>query len=183
MVEVKVKDKTLQFSTEPSLFSPKGLDQGTALLLSQLWRFNYETALDWGCGWGALGVSLAANNPMAKVWALDAHIGAVKATKQNAEHNKVANLTVLASDSFAELAKSLKFDLIVANPPTHMGREVVDNMITESFEHLNADGTLAIVVEARLKPWVARNMQNTFGSHKILSRGPKNVVIVAQKKV
>ena len=186
MVAVHIKvneDVTLECETKADLFSPKGLDQGTALLLRELAKQDYETALDWGCGWGAIGLFLAAQKQKSRVWAVDANVGAAKTARDNAERNNLANLTVLASDSFTELGAKLRFDLIAANPPTHQGRTVVDTMIADSFDRLNDEGRLLIVVEARLKPWVARDLQTTFGNHKILRRGPKNVVLMAIKQV
>lgn len=182
-IEIKVPgtDRVLTCDTKADLFSPKGLDQGTALLLHELAHQDYATALDWGCGWGAIALYLAAKQPQALVWAIDANVGAVKTARANAERNNLNNMTVLASDSFSELDPAVTFDLIAANPPTHQGRSVVDDMIADSLARLNDDGTIMIVVEARLKPWVARDLQVTFGNHKILRRGPKNVVLCAVK--
>jgi 16S rRNA G1207 methylase RsmC len=54
-------------------------------------------------------------------------------------------------------------------------------MISQSFEYLNDGGSLLLVVEARIKPWVSRQMKEVFGEAKILKRGPKNVVVMATK--
>ncbi len=178
---IELAGVTLYCETKSDLFSPKGLDQGTTLLLKQIAKQDYDTALDWGCGWGAAGLFMAALKPQAKVTALDANIGAVKMTSQNAAANKLKNIEVMASDSFTDLPAEAHFDLIAANPPTHQGRAVVDDFITESFDRLNPGGNLLIVVEARLKPWVARTMQNVFDNHTIATRGPKNVVLIAHK--
>lgn len=178
---IEIAGVTLTCETKSDLFSPKGLDQGTALLLKQIAKQDYQSALDWGCGWGAIGLFMAAFKPKADVTALDANIGAVKMTSQNAKANKLSNITVVASDSFSELSNDAHFDLIAANPPTHQGRVVVDTFIAESFDRLNPGGNLLIVVEARLKPWVARTMQNVFDNHTITTRGPKNVVLIAHK--
>ncbi len=169
------------FETKPGLFSPKALDIGTRLLIESLPKAkpSFATALDWGCGWGAIGLYLAKSNPGAKVIALDSDIAAIKMTTANAAHNELTNLEVIASHSFEEISAEVKFDLITSNPPTHRGREVVDTMIAEAKERLVDGGALVIVVEARLKPWVARQMKQVFGDYRILKRGPKNVVLVA----
>ena len=54
MAKFKVALVEINFETKPDLFSPKGIDRGTELLLSTLPKYNYTTALDWGCGWGAI---------------------------------------------------------------------------------------------------------------------------------
>ncbi|MCZ2444356.1 MAG: class I SAM-dependent methyltransferase [Flavobacteriales bacterium] len=177
----KVKSVSIEFKTKPDLFSPKDLDVGTELLISCLPKFQYSSALDWGCGWGALGLWLAKNNPKAKIVALDSDIAAVKATQQNAVVNAITNLRVFASHSYDDVPESYKFDLIVANPPTHRGREVVESMIAQSKERLDEGGAILLVVEARIKPWVARQLKITFGDYRIVKRSRKHVVVMAEK--
>ena len=80
MVEFEVKGIELQAETKPDLFSPKGLDQGTKLLLESVARETYATALDWGCGWGAIALYAAKHQPSARVTALDSDIAAVSMT-------------------------------------------------------------------------------------------------------
>lgn len=77
-VEYSVNGKHFRCQTKPDLFSPKGLDIGTRLLLESIRDFGYQTALDWGCGWGAISLYLAAAAPSASILGLDANIGAVK---------------------------------------------------------------------------------------------------------
>lgn len=169
----------VEFETKPDLFSPKGLDQGTALLLKDLTKLEYKSLLDWGCGWGAIALFGAKLRPEAKVVALDSDIAAVAMTLKNAERNGLKNIKVLASHGFDQLPKTLKFDLICVNPPTHRGREVVEAMVAESATRLNHGGRLLVVVETRVSPWLKRQLKMTFGDYKILSRGPKNVVLMA----
>lgn len=180
MNSFKVAKVEIDFETKPDLFSPKALDMGSELLISCLPKFEYQTALDWGCGWGALALWLAKNNPKAKVTALDSDIAAVKTTQANATTNDLFNLHVMASHSYDELPVGHTFDLIVSNPPTHRGREVVESMIADSKERLNRNGVFLLVVEARIKPWVARQLKATFGDYKIVKRSPKHVVVMAR---
>jgi 16S rRNA G1207 methylase RsmC len=181
MKSFRVASVDINFETKPDLFSPKGLDMGTELLLSTLPKFEYESALDWGCGWGAIALWLAKNNSNAKITAVDSDIAAVKTAQENATLNSIYNVQIMASHGFDEIPESHKFDLICSNPPTHRGREVVDSMIIKSHEHIKDGGYLLLVVESRIKPWVSRQMKEVFGDAKILKRGPKNVVVMAQK--
>jgi len=181
MKKFKVSLVELNYETKPDLFSPKGLDMGTELLLSTLSKYKYTTGLDWGCGWGAIAMWLAKNNPSAKITAIDSDIAAVRMAQENAKSNELINVHVMASHGFDDVPESHKFDLIASNPPTHRGREVVDNMIIQSKDYLNENGVLLLVVEARIKPWVFRQMKEVFGNCKIVKRGPKNVVVMAQK--
>ena len=181
MAKFKVALVEINFETKPDLFSPKAIDRGTELLLSTLPKYNYTTALDWGCGWGAIALWLAKHNPSSKISAVDSDIAAVKAAQQNAKLNNLYNIHISASHGFEEIPSGHKFDLICSNPPTHRGREVVDNMIKESFDYLPKGGTLLVVIESRIKPWVSRQMKEVFGNAKIVKRAPKNVVLMATK--
>lgn len=182
MVEFTVDGVSVKAQTKPDLFSPKGLDQGTQLLLECVPKLEFESVLDWGCGWGAIALWVATGFPHAHVVALDSDLAAIKATNFNRELNKV-NVDIVISHGYEDLPGKQSFDLICSNPPTHRGREVVEEMIAQSKTHLNDDGHLLIVVETRLKPWVNRAMQATFGNCKIEKRGPKNVVLRSTKKV
>jgi 16S rRNA (guanine1207-N2)-methyltransferase len=115
------------------------------------------------------------------VTAVDSDIAAVSTATANAENNRIHNLKVVASHGFDQLDQDQKFDIIVSNPPTHRGRDVLEQMVVESYQHLTASGRLVVVVEARLKPWVARSIKSSFGDYKILKRGPKHVVLTGIK--
>lgn len=183
MNSFRVKNISIEFETKPDLFSPKGLDMGSELLLSCLPKFEYKASLDWGCGWGALALWLAKNKPKAKVTALDSDIAAVKTTQANVVTNEITNLQVFASHGYDEIPKSYQFDLIVSNPPTHRGREIVENMIAESKARLVNGGTILLVVEARIKPWVARQLKASFGDYKIVKRSRKHVVVMSHSGI
>ncbi len=180
-ISYEVTDTLVVADTQPDLFSPKGLDMGSQLLLESVAKLKYKKVLDWGCGWGAIALWIAKHSPHAKVTALDSDIAAVAATQANAKAEKLTNLEVVASHGFTQLEDGIKYNLICSNPPTHRGREVVDTMIAQSYNRLEDEGKLLLVVEARIKPWVAREMTKVFGSYKILKRGPKNVVLMSTK--
>ena len=181
-ISYEVAGTLIVADTQPDLFSPKGLDMGSQLLLESVAKLKYKKVLDWGCGWGAIALWVAKHAPHAKVTALDSDIAAVAATQANVKAEKLTNLAVIASHGYAQLEDGMKYNLICSNPPTHRGREVVDTMIAESFDRLEDGGKLLLVVEARIKPWVAREMTKVFGSYKILKRGPKNVVLMSVKQ-
>lgn len=181
MVEFEVKGIKLQAETKPDLFSPKGLDQGTKLLLESITRQTYQTVLDWGCGWGAIALISAKHQPAARITALDSDIAAVSMTTHNATLNGLTNIEVIASHGFDKIDANLRFDLILSNPPTHRGREIVESMIRQSANRLASGGKLMVVVEARISPWLKRTMNEVFGNYKIVTRGPKNVVLMSYK--
>ncbi len=172
-----VAGTSLDCETRPDLFSPKALDKGSELLLQQVAGRKFDTALDWGCGWGAIGLWLAKSQPEAQVTLIDSDLSAIKATQANAESNGLTNVSILPSPGFEELPVDQSFDLIASNPPTHRGRQVVEDMIGQSRARLMAGGELVIVVEARLTPWVKRAMTQEFGGVEVLARTNKHTVL------
>lgn len=187
MLSFTINNQTIEFATSSDLFSPKGLDIGTQLLIETLEKkdlkeqLDGKTILDWGCGWGVLSLWFGKSYPTAQIIGIDSDIGAVDVARQNVIHNKLNNVDIIASHGYSKLDNKTKLNLIVSNPPTHRGREVVEQMIAESFERLDANGSLAIVVESRLKPWVFKQMKQVFGECAISGRSKKHVVLISTK--
>lgn len=75
------------------------------------------TILDLCSGSGCIGLALANALPQSHVYAVDISPLAIELGKQNAEHNKINNITFIQSDLYAALPKDLRFDMIVSNPP------------------------------------------------------------------
>ena len=182
-ISISLGSINLTCETKSDLFSPKGLDSGSRLLIEDVLKVfpKYKNVLDWGCGWGAISLCLAKNKPESKIIAIDSDIAAVSMTNNNLSANNLANVMVVPSHGYEGVSMEKKFDLIVSNPPTHRGREVINNMIKDSMNYLSENGNLVLVVEARLKPWIARSMDEYFGNHKILSRNAKHVVVFSYK--
>lgn len=72
--------------------------------------------LDLGTGSGILGITLAAERPLAKVIATDISTAALQIAQANAKQLNVSNVQFLQSNWFEAIAETT-FDLIVSNPP------------------------------------------------------------------
>ena len=133
----------LTFMTDAGVFSRGELDQGTRLLLDALPPLSGE-ALDLGCGWGAIGVSLALANPGLRVTMADVNLRALDLARQNAERNGAA-CEAVESDGFSGLTDR-RFDAVVTNPPIRAGKQVIYRMFAEARSHLNPGGALYLVI-------------------------------------
>lgn len=84
--------------------------------IDALRRKTFPTALDLCCGSGCLAVSMALDAPAADVHAADLSEGALAVTGLNADRLG-AKVTRHQGDLFAALPETLRFDVIISNPP------------------------------------------------------------------
>ena len=147
--------KQLRFLTDNGVFSKGAVDDASLLLVRSLPPLTGRV-LDLGCGYGFVGVWLAAKNGSIELVQSDVNRRALALCKENCAANGVSS-TVVESDGFAALMGS--FDAVVLNPPIHAGKEVCYRLYTEALAHLNKDGALYIVIQkkhgaASTKAWL-----------------------------
>lgn len=135
--------RTLRFETDAGVFSKGHLDQGTRLLVNALPADFTGRALDLGCGWGAVGVCMAAQWPQAEIVLVDINARAVALARQNIAANGLT-ATVVQGDGPAS-AEGV-FDLIALNPPIRAGKPAVYRLFDQSVACLAAGGALYIVM-------------------------------------
>lgn len=108
-----------------AVFAGPKLDIGTRFLLGFLPRMrDAETALDLGCGTGILAVSLAKARPSVVVTASDQSAAAVASAAATARANGVANRVWTLRDDAVASVPDASVDLILCNPPFHVGAAV-----------------------------------------------------------
>lgn len=73
--------------------------------------------LELGTGSGAIACALAHERPDAHILATDIHPATLDLAKHNARQHHLTNIQFTVSDWFESLPPSLKFDLILSNPP------------------------------------------------------------------
>jgi len=149
VIEDTIRGVTLSLVTDAGVFSKHGVDYGSRLLIRNLRLDGHERMLDVGCGYGPIGLFAAKLNPSMHVTMIDINERAVELARENAERNRIANVTVLQSDGFEELRKSGKegpFSLIATNPPIRAGKQTVHRLFEESLDWLTEGGELWIVI-------------------------------------
>ncbi len=134
---------SLTFVTDSGVFSKGELDAGTRLLLDALPALTGDV-LDMGCGWGAIGVSLARACPDARVTMADVNLRALDLARENAARNGV-RCEAVESDGFSALG-GRSFDTVVTNPPIRAGKQVIYRLFAEAAEHLKPGGELWLVI-------------------------------------
>jgi len=136
---------TYNFVSNSGVFSHGHVDYATNILLSNMPEIN-GSLLDLGCGYGVIGIVLKKQNNLEKVTMADINARALDCARENCRINHV-DAEIIESDCFSNITGT--FDNIVINPPIHAGKSILFKMYEESFEHLNTQGKLFIVIQKK----------------------------------
>ncbi len=146
-VKAFLRGHSLEFFTASGVFSKDKIDKGTELLISSSIIKNSWSVLDLGCGYGALGISIAKSFPDNEITMSDVNERALKLVKMNIElndiDNKNKNIKIIKSDAFSKIKE--KFNTILINPPQTAGKHICFKMISDSKNHLKEKGLLQLV--------------------------------------
>jgi 16S rRNA (guanine1207-N2)-methyltransferase len=164
------------------VFAHGRLDDGSAHLLRTVDAAlcGGRRVLDVGCGAGVLGLT-AATLGAASVQLIDAHPLAVLCAQHNIAANGLHHCRANASDLYSDVTDT--FDLIVSNPPFHLGHAVdmaaATALIVGARQHLAAGGLLRIVCNAFL-PYEPLLTQ-TFGAAQVVYSDERYKVLQARR--
>ena len=133
------------FKSDNGVFSKNKIDYASLFLVKTFLALNkkdFHEALDIGCGYGFIGIMLS------KV--LNKHIDMVDVNKRavhlcnmNISENKV-DATAWVSNIYDDVTKN--YDLIITNPPTHAGKEILMAFLKGGLAKLNKDGEIWFVI-------------------------------------
>ena len=143
---VQVNDHSFHFKTDHGVFSLKGLDFGSRLLIEALLNQPFKRGLDIGCGYGPIGIILKYFHPDSTMDMIDVNLRAIDLAKENAINNGVL-VSIYESDGFKDVAG--QFDLIVTNPPIRAGKKVYYQFFSDANNHLTSDGALYVVIQKK----------------------------------
>jgi len=150
--------KRVSFATARGLFSADRIDDGTRLLLSHLPELSAAQSgsdapaseridvLDLGCGYGALGLAIAAAYTNATLTLVDRDRIAVAYAARNAETLGLERVRALGGLGYRDLDADERFDWILCNVPARIGERAIAYLIGEGALRLTAHGEVRVVV-------------------------------------
>ena len=164
------------------LFSPRGIDAGTRLLLEHLEVRDDDVALDLGCGYGPLGLAIARQAPHGRVHLVDRDFVAVDYARANAERNAVPNVEVYLSNGFDAVPRDLPLTLVVSNLPAKIGNEAYRLIFHDAHARMVPGARIVVVTINGLRDFVKREFRRTFGNSRKLKQGPGYTVSMAVRE-
>ncbi|MFA9556465.1 class I SAM-dependent methyltransferase [Evansella sp. AB-rgal1] len=177
-----IAGETLHFTVDSGVFSKKGIDYGSKLLVESFQFHGLEGSLcDVGCGWGPIGLTLAKKYPSKKVSMIDINERAVELTKLNAQRNNINNVSVFQND-LLKGQKEESFAVILTNPPIRAGKEVIFHLYEQAFRCLKPDGELWIVIQKKQGAPSTINKLETIGLDTEIVKKSKGYFILKGKK-
>lgn len=166
-LEVELAGRRLTVTTANGIFSPGGIDKGTAVLLRNApWEplaRPGETVLDIGCGWGPILITAGISDPSARLVGVDVNERSLELARRNAQS---AGLSVEACRP-EDVAEDMLFERIYSNPPIRVGKEVLHEILLTWLPRLAPGGTAWLVVQKNLgsdslQAWLERSLGEGF---------------------
>lgn len=140
--KINIADSSFVFITDNGVFSKRGLDFGTRTLLENLPKYIKGDVLDFGCGYGPIGIFIK-KKYSCEVDMIDINRRSITLALKNASRNNV-NVNIFESDIYENIKK--EYDFIVTNPPIRVGKEILYKILMGADEHLKDKGELWIVI-------------------------------------
>ncbi|HMI77050.1 MAG TPA: 16S rRNA (guanine(1207)-N(2))-methyltransferase RsmC [Buchnera sp. (in: enterobacteria)] len=139
--------------TLPGMFDYRGINIGSALLISTFTKNIQGKILDIGTGSGILTIALAQISKKIHPTLIDVNLTAILASKINLSFNKITG-SVFSSDLYSDINSKKKFNIIISNPPLHNGIKIsyheTINFIKQSINYLKPKGEIRFVTNSCL---------------------------------
>jgi 16S rRNA (guanine1207-N2)-methyltransferase len=159
-VRARVWGHDLQLMSGSGVFARGRLDIGTSVLFRAVGPPSSGHLLDLGCGYGVVGLALAAAATGVTVRAVDVNQRAVLLANENAAALRVDDrFTACTPD---QVPDEEQYDEIWSNPPIRIGKEALHHLLRSWFARLRPNGRAVMVVGKNLG---ADSLQRWLADH------------------
>jgi 16S rRNA (guanine1207-N2)-methyltransferase len=180
LITERLRGFDLRLTTQTGVFSHKAVDPGTRLLIEAMHVSPTAKVLEIGCGYGVIGIVAAKLAVRGQVTMVDPDVRATRLSQRNLDANGVTNAEVVLGDGVLDLPPKVKYDVVVTNPPTHSGREVLDEIVAGAYKVLRPRGQLFLVINRLLS--LRREIEDVFGGAEAVAHSKGYVVLKAVKQ-
>lgn len=163
LVEFEIAGRSFKLNSAAGTFSASKLDPGTRVLLSEYDHFPQQgSVLDLGCGWGAIGITIATMQPQTQVYGLDINTRSIDLANLNAKNLSLKNFRALNASG---IPADMNFDAIWSNPPIRIGKIQLHELLSTWLPRLKPGGIAMLVVQKQLgadslQKWLAENFSD-----------------------
>ena len=147
-VVADVWGRRLTLTSGSGVFAQGRLDVGTAVLFRETEPPRAQTYLDLGCGYGVIGLALAASLPGATVRAVDVNERAVLLANENAAALGVADRFAACTPDDVPAGEG--YEEIWSNPPIRIGKDALHDLLLTWLPRLAPGGRAVLVVGKNL---------------------------------
>jgi 16S rRNA (guanine1207-N2)-methyltransferase len=178
-------DLDLWVCAHGAAFAGTKIDIGTRFLLEFLDRMqpSASAAVDLGCGTGVIATTLARARPQLSVLATDESAGAVSSALATAAANGMTERVQVLRDDAMSTLPDASVDLIVCNPPFHLGTSVYPGAAVKLFRAagrvLRPEGQLWTVFNSHL-PYRSQ-LTRAVGPTRVIGQNAKFIVTVSTR--
>lgn len=167
------------------VFAGTSVDIGTRLLLEQIPSMRpARWAVDLACGSGVVASALALARPDLHVLGTDQSAAACASARETAAANGVGDRVEVVRADGLETVESATAELVVLNPPFHVGATVhtglAERLFADAARALTSDGELWCVWNSHL-PY-RQLLTKTVGPTTQTRRTPKFTVTVSRRR-
>jgi 16S rRNA G1207 methylase RsmC len=149
----EVWGRRLELVSGSGVFAQGRLDIGTGVLFRETEPPGPGRILDLGCGYGVIGLAIAAQVPEAVVTGVDVNERAVLLADENAARLGLTNYraTTAARELAGEPgAEPAQYDEIWSNPPIRIGKQALHELLLTWLPRLVPGGRAVMVVGKNL---------------------------------
>jgi 16S rRNA (guanine1207-N2)-methyltransferase len=166
----KLRQRERTFRTVGGLFSKDRIAKSTRILVDGVRVSPGDRILDYGCGYGAVGVGLADSAPDLDIRMVDSDIRAVRLAQANIRANEVDNARVVLDHTLDRFPNG-HFNVIVLNPPVDEGTEAIFEMIERAQSKMRHGASFYLVAKVRrgAKSYM-RKLTEVIGPAKVIKR-------------
>ena len=182
IIDAELAGRPLCLHSTWGLFSPRCIDEGSELLLDHLAVSDEEIALDMGCGYGVLGLSIAQRALLGQVHMLDKDFLAVDYANANAQRNGLNNAKAYLSNGFSHVDPDLRFSLVVSNLPAKVGNEFFQILFDDAYRQMQPGARIVVVTINGLRSFIKRSFTDVFGNYEKLKQGRSYTVSMARRE-
>ncbi|WP_206485205.1 methyltransferase [Thalassotalea sp. G2M2-11] len=150
--QVELGQTSFKVAALPGVFSQKGLDTGSKVLLEHLPNSITGSLLDFGCGAGVIATFIGLTHPQTELTLADVNALALTSSQKTLAINGLTGKTI-ATNSLSHIQE--KYQFVISNPPFHQGIKThylaTEQFLAGVYQQLTPQGRLLIVANSFLQ--------------------------------